>query len=141
MRVIVCGSRKWTDREAIASRLAELPSTAIVVHGGAGGADSIAGQEAEKLGFLVEPHRAKWAEHDREGLTAVPCNCGPKSNHCPRAGHRRNEQMAELGADLCIAFWDGFSRGTADMVDRAEAHGIPLDLYCEGRPLTRRLSA
>lgn len=115
-RVIVCGSRKWTDRDQIAHRLSELPSDTIVVHGGAKGADSIAGHEALKLGFLVECHPALWDEEGRG------------------AGFIRNERMAKLGADLCLAFWDGRSRGTADMVDRAEKHGIPLELYTEGAP-------
>lgn len=134
MRVIITGSRAWTDREAIAARLADLPGDSVIVHGGAAGADSLAADEGRKLGLLVEPHKARWAEHDREGLTAVPCSCGPNADHCKRAGHRRNEEMAALGADLCLAFWDGRSSGTADMTDRAETHGIPLELYTEGRP-------
>lgn len=134
MRVIVCGSRRWEDREAIANRLFDLPVGSIIIHGGAGGADSIAGQEAQKLGLLVQPYKAKWYEHDREGRTAVPCSCSPKANHCKLAGFRRNEWMASLGAELCLAFWDGYSSGTADMVDRAEKHGIPIELYTEGRP-------
>jgi hypothetical protein len=40
----------------------------------------------------------------------------------------RNEEMAALGADLCIAFWDGRSTGTKDMVDRAYDHGIEVEL-------------
>lgn len=116
MRVIVCGSRKWTDREAIANRLFDLPPGSTIVHGAAAGADRIAGQEAQKLGHLVEEHPAMWSQLGK------------------LAGFARNQKMAELGADLCIAFWDGKSRGTADMVDRAERHGIPLELHCEGRP-------
>lgn len=116
MRVIVCGSRDWTDREAIANRLFDLPSEAVIVHGAAKGADRIAGQEAQKLGLVVEEHPANW---QTLGKTA---------------GIARNVKMARLGADLCIAFWDGRSRGTSHMVDQAEKHGIPIELYCEGRP-------
>lgn len=116
LRVIVCGSREWTDREAIADRLFDLPPGSTIVHGNAKGADRIAGQEAQKLGHEVEVHPANW---NRWGKGAGPI---------------RNTHMAELGADLCIAFWDGRSKGTAHMVDCAEKHGIPLELYCEGRP-------
>jgi hypothetical protein len=116
VRVIVCGSRRWSDRDQIAHRLSELPGTSTIVHGGASGADRIAGQEAQKLGLLIEEHPAQWHIYGK------------------LAGPTRNEKMAALGADLCIAFWDGHSRGTADMVDRAEKHGIPIELYCEGRP-------
>jgi hypothetical protein len=116
MRVIVCGSRDWTDREAIANRLFELPVDSVIVHGAARGADKIAAQEAQKLGLLVEEHPADWDHYGK------------------RAGFLRNERMAKIGADLCIAFWDGRSRGTSMMVDLAERHGIPLELHCEGRP-------
>lgn len=116
MRVIVCGSRDWTDREAIADRLFRLPPGSTIVHGNAKGADRIAGQEGQKLGHLIEEHPADWETHGK------------------RAGYLRNAHMASLGADLCLAFWDGRSRGTSDMVDRAETHGIPIELYCEGRP-------
>ncbi len=107
-RVIVCGSRKWRDREAIADRLFDLPPSTIV-HGNAAGADRIAAQEAQKLGHLVESHPAEW---DRFGKAAGPM---------------RNQKMADLGASLCIAFWDGQSTGTADMVRRATYKGIPVD--------------
>ena len=107
-RVIVCGSRKWRDREAIADRLFDLPPSTIV-HGNAAGADRIAEQEALKLGHLVESHPAEW---DLYGKGAGPI---------------RNQLMADLGASLCIAFWDGQSTGTADMVRRASKAGIPTE--------------
>lgn len=120
MRVIVCGSRKWTDRDAIANRLFDLPTDAVIVHGCAHGADRMAGQEAEKLGLLVEEHPVTKEDYAYYGN---------------RAYFLRNRRMAMLGADLCIAFWDGRSPGTAMMVDLAEQHGIPLELHSEGRPV------
>lgn len=118
-RVIVCGSREWTDRNAIAERLADLPGDTVVVHGCAKGADYMAGQEAQKLGLLVEEH---------------PVTKDDYAYYGNRAYFLRNERMAKLGAELCLAFWDGRSRGTAMMVDLAEKHGIPLELYTDGRP-------
>jgi hypothetical protein len=109
-RVIVCGSRRWHDRQRIADRLADVPPVATIVHGAARGADRIAHQEAQKLGLLVEPHPANWAEHGKA------------------AGPIRNEAMAAAGAVLCLAFWDGQSTGTADMMRRATAHGIPVEV-------------
>jgi YspA, cpYpsA-related SLOG family len=114
VRVIVCGSRRWRDRDMIADRLSDLPVDSIIVHGAAGGADSIAHQEAQKLGLLVEPHPARWEELGK------------------RAGYVRNKEMAELGADLCLAFWDGRSKGTMHMVDLAEEYGIPFELITGG---------
>lgn len=115
-RVIVCGSRDWTDRDAIASRLFDLPPGSTIVHGAARGADRIAAQEGQKLGHLIEAHPADWSAYGK------------------RAGFIRNKEMALLGADLCIAFWDGHSKGTSMMVDLADDHGIPLELITDGAP-------
>lgn len=117
--MIVCGSRDWTDRQAIANRLFDLPTDSVIVHGCAQGADRIAGQEGEKLGLLIEEH---------------PVTKDDYAYYGNRAYFLRNRRMAMLGAELCLAFWDGRSRGTAMMVDLAEQHGIPIELFCEGRP-------
>jgi len=114
VRVIVCGSRRWRDRDMIADRLAELPATSTIVQGGAGGADRIASQEAQKLGLRIEEHSAQWERYGK------------------RAGYLRNKEMAELGADLVIAFWDGRSEGTMHMVDLAEENGIDFELITGG---------
>lgn len=107
-RIIVCGSRGWTDREAIRSFLTEQDREhehVVVVHGAAPGADRIAGEEAKRLGLKVEEHPAQWAMHGR------------------RAGLLRNERMLALGCTRVVAFWDGESRGTEHMIRKArEAH-------------------
>lgn len=110
-RVIVCGGRDFADRELIARTLyqaLDVRSTdqTVVVHGAARGADRLAAEIAENWGLATEAHPADWKAHGKG------------------AGPVRNEEMARLGADLCIAFPGG--AGTADMVRRAEAHGIPV---------------
>lgn len=115
VRVIVCGSRKWRDRDRITARLFDLPTDATVIQGGAQGADRIARQEAEKLGLLVEEHPADWSLGKRAGLV-------------------RNSHMAALGADLCIAFWDGRSTGTAHMMEEARKRDIPVEVIQRGDP-------
>lgn len=114
MRVIVTGSRDVgrdpnVARGIIASWLFDLPTDSIIVHGAARGVDRIAGQEAEKLGLLVEEHPADWDLYGKS------------------AGFVRNKYMASLGADLCVAFWDGVSRGTQHMMQMARAHDIPVE--------------
>lgn len=118
MRVIVCGSRGWHDRDRVSERLARLPGTddTVIVHGNARGADWIAHQEAQKLGLLVEPHPADWDRYKKA------------------AGFIRNEEMAAAGADLCIAFWDGRSTGTYDMMERARKHGIAVEIHDKANP-------
>jgi YspA, cpYpsA-related SLOG family len=115
VRVIVCGSRGWHDRERIADRLNALVlergycfPDPLIVHGAARGADRIAGEEAGKAGLLVEAHPADWERHGK------------------RAGLIRNEEMAARGADICLAFWDGRSTGTRHMMDTAARHGIDV---------------
>lgn len=118
MRVIVTGSRTWTDRDAVWDRLDKLPSPVTIVHGAcATGADSWAHDwvRTRKLVFFgyvtEETHPADWAEHER------------------RAGPIRNSKMAAAGADLCIAFRSaGKSNGTDDMIAKARAAGIPVEI-------------
>lgn len=119
MRVIVCGSRSWWNRSPIIARLFDLPVDSTIVVGydpkrdKPQGVDRIAYQEAQKLGLMVEPHPA--ADHQSEQIDGKV------------APLVRNQHMANLGADLCIAFWDGRSSGTAHMMDRAEKKGIPVE--------------
>lgn len=54
MRVVVTGSRAWRDRDLIRRFLETLPRDTIVHHGGARGADRIAGELAKEL-FSCEP--------------------------------------------------------------------------------------
>lgn len=118
-RIIVCGSRGWHDRQRIASRLFDVPVTSLIVVGynperdTPKGADRLAYQEAQKLGLRLEPHPALWDVHGK------------------KAGFVRNEEMAERGAALCIAFWDGRSTGTFDMMKRAERHAIPVEVVMD----------
>lgn len=119
MRVLVCGSRNWTDRQRIADLLEALPAPASVtiVHGGARGADRIAGEEAQRLGMRVEIHPADWERYGRA------------------AGPIRNREMAESGVDACIAFLqetpDAPSRGTRNMIEQARKSGIPVEIITE----------
>ena len=51
------------------------------------------------------------------------------ATYCPLAGHARNQDMADLGADVCLAFPTKNSRGTLDMIKRAEAAGIAVQNF------------
>jgi len=74
-------------------------------HGGARGADALAGQWATSRGVPCHVAVAQWST----GRSA---------------GHRRNIEMAKAGADVLIAF-PGGSR-TTHMVETAHRHGIPI---------------
>lgn len=116
LRILVTGSRDWTDRQAVEDAvLAEWRGrgepTEVVVFEGAcpqGGADAIARGVAAQYGFLVETHPARWQEHGKA------------------AGPFRNQEMVDSGADVCLAFPGPDSRGTWDCVRRAERAGVPV---------------
>lgn len=110
MRVLICGSRDWTDEDAIFRALLCLPLDAAIIHGDARGADTIADRAAEALGIARYPFPAEWRKHGR------------------RAGPIRNRQMLDEGLpDEVIAFRKrGPSPGTDDMVRQARADGVPV---------------
>lgn len=128
MRVIVCGSREWADRGAVRSALtivwnersnSRVPL--VVVHGACPrGADAFADEWARDTASRVERYTAAWS---LDGKAAGPI---------------RNEQMARDGADLCVAFWDGKSPGTLDMIKRAVAHAIPVRIVPAKKPTPPR---
>ena len=119
-RVLICGTRGFQDRALVESVVAKLVKSChkgdyllVIVHGACPtGADAFAneaGLRAVRDGdnVVVEPHPADWSKGQS-------------------AGPRRNLHMAELGADICFAFWDGHSRGTLNMIQEAVRHRIPV---------------
>ena len=113
MRLLVCGDRNWADLAMIQQRVAELYPQ-VVIHGCARGADSLAGLAARNLRIPVVEFPAQWQTYGRA------------------AGMIRNQQMLIEGKpDYVLAFHDRLetSRGTADMVQRARAKGIPVSVY------------
>lgn len=111
VRVLVCGDRNWTDRDAIYNFLAFLTPDNVVIHGGAHGADTIAEEAALARGAKVEEYRAQWNVLGRG------------------AGPVRNQQMLDEGKpDLVVAFHDDLtaSKGTFDMVQRAGKAGLTV---------------
>lgn len=64
-RYIFCGSRNWDESVAIRETLQTLPLGAIVVVGGARGADRIAEQVARRLNKSVEIYPALWNQEGK----------------------------------------------------------------------------
>lgn len=118
-RLLITGSRDWTDRDTIDHALAEAwiewgrPEDAVLVHGAChlGGADIIA-EEIWRSRFLpYEGHPAKM---------------GPDGHVL---GPERNARMVALGADLCLAFVLPGSRGTRNCIRLAREAGIPVRVF------------
>lgn len=125
-RIIVTGCRDWTDRDAVFRELdALVPARPFitVVHGACQdkegmlcGADRFANEWAWNRDARSDPHPADWNTHGKA------------------AGPIRNREMAELGAYLCVAFWDGRSPGTRDMIEQAVRAGIPVRIVPAVKP-------
>ena len=114
MRILITGSRNFTDYEkiksaivqAVADASSEDASNVCIVHGGARGADYLAGEVAKELGFEVEVFKANWKMFGK------------------KAGPIRNEKMVDSGADVCLAFPLGKSFGTWNCLKLARKAGI-----------------
>lgn len=118
MRVAVTGGRDFDDDKAVHRALSRLPRHAVLVHGGARGADRKAAEWWAGRGRPVEEHKADWQRHGRG------------------AGHIRNQRMVDSGIDMLVAFPGG--RGTADMTRRAIKAGVPVVRVGDERPRLRR---
>lgn len=105
MRVLVCGGRDFNDRAYVYGALDVLhgmKKITSLVHGGARGADLLAGEWAEVRGVPQHVYFANWKRYGRS------------------AGIIRNKEMLEDGTpDLALAFPGG--NGTDDMVRRVIA--------------------
>jgi hypothetical protein len=128
-RILVTGSRDWLDRNAVFMALSvQVVGVAnpVIVHGGATGADAIAAEYAARHPRCTpEEHLAEWEKPCGTGCYHRPRFKNGKP-YCPLQGHFRNQKMVDLGADVCLAFPLGESRGTRDCMKRAKRAGIPV---------------
>lgn len=112
-RVIIAGGRDFNDYPLLKAKcdniLAGKAQThrIIVVSGAAKGADKLGEQYAWERGYAIDSYPADWNTHGKA------------------AGYIRNAQMAN-SADALIAFWDGKSHGTKDIIDTATNKGLKV---------------
>lgn len=75
MKILVTGSRTWTDTLTIYDALVfatrnQAPEAQVtVLHGGASGADRYAAHAAKLLSFAVEEYAAEWQRYGKAGGT------------------------------------------------------------------------
>jgi hypothetical protein len=144
MRVLVTGSRDWTDRGAVYRALHHhvvdqhwekgydskgifvnwvKPDDFVLVHGACPtGADAIADDWCIGWHFVAERHPADWQQHGK------------------RAGFLRNKHMVDLGVDLCLAFLNPCTktgcghRDARGHYEQHDSHGAAMTAaLCEGR--------
>lgn len=117
MKVLVCGDRHYSDREYLFAKLDALHKAARIdtlIHGGAKGADTLAGEWGEVRGLTVVEYEADWAQYGRA------------------AGPVRNAAMLDSGPSLVMGFHDAIetSKGTKNCLEQAERRGIAT-LICK----------
>ena len=101
-----------------------------VVSGCAFGADLFGELWAKRKMIPIRRFPAKWDDLSHPNALIKTNVAGREYD--ARAGHRRNEEMARY-ADQLIAVWDGESRGTADMIDRARRYGLAVFVLNYGK--------
>lgn len=114
MKVIIAGTRTFTDYEklsAFCDKVLSNQKEVEVVSGCSKGADLLGERYAKERGFSIKRFPADWNLYGK------------------RAGPLRNSAMATY-ADALIAFWDGQSRGTQNMINLANAGGLKVRI-CE----------
>lgn len=112
-KVIIAGGRHFDNYTLLKERCDYFLQNklkecqVIIISGHATGADALGERYAQERGLECEQYPADWKTHGRA------------------AGPIRNAQMAEV-ADALIAFWDGQSRGTANMINLAKSKGLKV---------------
>lgn len=107
MNILVCGGRDFSDYQLMSEVLSGYEDVAdIIIHGGAKGADKMAGVWAKSNGVHSAEVGALW------------------DNYGKSAGYKRNSAMLLLRPDLVIAFKGG--AGTKMMVDLARRSNVEV---------------
>ena len=114
MKLIITGCRDYIDYDRMKLKTSALlvrhsPRDIEVLCGGSEGADGLGRRLACEYGMDVKVFPARRDLHGKE------------------AGMIRNRQMAEYGTHL-IAFWDGKSCGTKNMIEEAEKCGLDVSV-------------
>ena len=105
MKIIIAGSRNFTNYQmlkTICNQILQDQNNIIIVSGGHyKGADKLGEQYAIEKKIKIIKFPADWMKYGKA------------------AGPKRNKQMA-IYADALIAFWDGKSIGTKNMIQQAK---------------------
>lgn len=113
MKIAIVGSRTFGDYDLLADTLDEFISKNgkpdKIISGGARGADNLAEIYAKEKGIQTEIYPADWNTYGKA------------------AGYIRNSTIIQ-NCDVCFAFWDGQSRGTAHDIKLCEVFNKPCHI-------------
>lgn len=120
IRLIIAGSREFDDYQLLKAAWIDKFSPGLevmadteIISGGARGADRLGEELARNYGIKLTRFPADWSSFGK------------------RAGVVRNQQMADYASEsghlgYLLAFWDGTSRGTRNMIDLANKRGLDV---------------
>lgn len=107
MKIAIVGSRDYKDLHKVVQYIESLPSDTEIVSGGARGVDTVAEQTANRVGLKCTVFHADWKRYGK------------------RAGMIRNHTIRQY-VDKVVAFHDGKSKGTQNMIDKSILMNVPL---------------
>lgn len=112
MKIIVAGGRDFNNRSVMFPILSKHINNMndTIISGDARGADALGAEWATHFQIPIQHFPAKWDEYGKV------------------AGYIRNAEMAEHG-DMLIAFWDGKSKGTMNMIKAIKLYKKPYYVY------------
>lgn len=112
-KVIIAGTRTFKDYDLLCSyadyMLSQVEEPIEIVSGHAKGADTLGERYAQERGYKLTLFPAEWKQFGKS------------------AGPRRNLQMAEY-ANALLAYWDGESKGTKNMIELAKEKGLKVGI-------------
>lgn len=119
-RLIVCGGKDFEDYSMLSEKLDDLLKRyeyVELVSGHAKGADTLAEIYANNNVIPIKVFPANWERYGKA------------------AGPKRNREMLEYAMEahpVVLAFWNGKSRGTGNMLKQAKTAGVECHIYRYG---------
>lgn len=126
-KIIIAGGRDFEDYGALESyckHILQNQSNIEIVSGTAKGADELGERFAIENNLALKSFPAPWHEIENKPKNQIGVNSSGKK-YWKRAGAVRNKQMAKY-ADALIAFHDGESKGTANMIEEAKKNKLRI---------------
>ena len=113
IKIIIAGGRNFDDFNRLCKICDEFlqdQNDIEIVSGAYKGADLLGERYAAERNYPIKQFPADWRRYGKS------------------AGLKRNNEMAAY-ADALIAFWDGESKGTKNMIELAEHSGLKVKVF------------
>ena len=110
MKYVIAGGRDYNNFHVTEYVLNQFTNIETIISGDARGADTQGAIYGQRHNIPVEHYPAHWDEYGKA------------------AGYIRNAEMGEAG-DALIAFWDGQSKGTMNMIKTMKLLKKPYWIY------------